>query len=148
MVLEITEHEQIDDYDKLLETLMPLRARGLRIAIDDAGAGYSSFRHILLIKPDVIKLDISITRAIDEDPSRRALATALISFAAEIDATLVAEGVETAAELRDAASASAPRSVRAISSRVPARLRRRFGASTPLNRPERVRRSAEATVVG
>ncbi len=100
VVLEITEHEQIDDYDKLIETLMPLRARGLRIAIDDAGAGYSSFRHILLIKPDVIKLDISITRAIDEDPSRRALATALISFAAEIDATLVAEGVETAAELR------------------------------------------------
>ncbi len=100
VVLEITEHEQIDDYAKLLETLVPLRARGLRIAIDDAGAGYSSFRHILLIKPDVIKLDISITRAIDQDPSRRALATALISFANEIDATLVAEGVETAAELK------------------------------------------------
>jgi EAL domain-containing protein (putative c-di-GMP-specific phosphodiesterase class I) len=99
VVLEITEHEQIDDYDKLMETLVPLRARGLRIAIDDAGAGYSSFRHILLIKPDVIKLDISITRAIDQDSSRRALATALISFAGEIDATLVAEGVETAGEL-------------------------------------------------
>jgi EAL domain-containing protein (putative c-di-GMP-specific phosphodiesterase class I) len=99
VVLEITEHEQIEDYDKLLEALAPLRARGLRVAIDDAGAGYSSFRHILLIKPDVIKLDISITRAIDEDPSRRALAAALITFAGEIDATLVAEGVETAAEL-------------------------------------------------
>jgi EAL domain-containing protein (putative c-di-GMP-specific phosphodiesterase class I) len=99
VVLEITEHEQIGDYDTLIAALEPLRARGLRIAIDDAGAGYSSFRHILLIKPDVIKLDISITRGIDNDASRRALATALISFAAEINASLVAEGVETAAEL-------------------------------------------------
>ena len=99
VVLEITEHEQIDDYDALIEALAPLRDRGLRIAIDDAGAGYSSFRHILLLKPDVIKLDISITRAIDQDAARRALATALITFAAEINADLVAEGVETAAEL-------------------------------------------------
>jgi EAL domain-containing protein (putative c-di-GMP-specific phosphodiesterase class I) len=99
LVLEITEHEPIHDYGLLLEALEPVRARGMRVAIDDAGAGYSSFRHILLIKPDVIKLDISITHAIDQDPSRRALATALISFAAEIDASLVAEGIETPAEL-------------------------------------------------
>jgi EAL domain-containing protein (putative c-di-GMP-specific phosphodiesterase class I) len=99
LVLEITEHEQIHDYGLLLDALEPVRARGMRVAIDDAGAGYSSFRHILLVKPDVIKLDISITHAIDQDPSRRALATALINFAAEIDATLVAEGVETSAEL-------------------------------------------------
>jgi EAL domain-containing protein (putative c-di-GMP-specific phosphodiesterase class I) len=99
LVLEITEHVPIDDYEELLSALRPLRERGVRIAIDDAGAGYSSFRHILLIKPDVIKLDISITRGIDQDPARRALASALISFAAEIDASLVAEGVETIAEL-------------------------------------------------
>jgi EAL domain-containing protein (putative c-di-GMP-specific phosphodiesterase class I) len=98
LLLEITEHHPIDDYDELLGALKPLRDRGVRIAIDDAGAGYSSFRHILLIKPDVIKLDISITRAIDQDPSRRALATAMLSFAREIDATLVAEGVETTDE--------------------------------------------------
>jgi EAL domain-containing protein (putative c-di-GMP-specific phosphodiesterase class I) len=98
LVLEITEHDPIEDYDELLDSLEPLRDRGVRIAIDDAGAGYSSFRHILLIKPDVIKLDISITRAIDQDTSRRALATALLSFATEINASLVAEGVETAAE--------------------------------------------------
>jgi EAL domain-containing protein (putative c-di-GMP-specific phosphodiesterase class I) len=98
LLLEITEHHPIEDYDELLSALEPLRERGVRIAIDDAGAGYSSFRHILLIKPDVIKLDISITRGIDEDASRRALATALLSFAAEIGATLVAEGVETTAE--------------------------------------------------
>jgi EAL domain-containing protein (putative c-di-GMP-specific phosphodiesterase class I) len=98
LVLEITEHDPIEDYDELLSSLEPLRDRGVRIAIDDAGAGYSSFRHILLIKPDVIKLDISITRAIDKDTSRRALAAALLSFAAEINASLVAEGVETIAE--------------------------------------------------
>ena len=98
LLLEITEHHPIEDYDELLGALKPLRERGVRIAIDDAGAGYSSFRHILLIKPDVIKLDISITRAIDQDASRRALATALLSFAAEIGAGLVAEGVETVAE--------------------------------------------------
>jgi EAL domain-containing protein (putative c-di-GMP-specific phosphodiesterase class I) len=98
LVLEITEHDPIDDYDELLRSLAPLRERGGRIAIDDAGAGYSSFRHILLIKPDVIKLDISITRGIDQDTSRRALAAALLSFAAEINASLVAEGVETIAE--------------------------------------------------
>jgi EAL domain-containing protein (putative c-di-GMP-specific phosphodiesterase class I) len=100
LLLEITEHHPIEDYDELLGALTPLRERGVRIAIDDAGAGYSSFRHILLIKPDVIKLDISITRAIDQDSSRRALATALLSFAAEIGARLVAEGVETPAEKR------------------------------------------------
>jgi EAL domain-containing protein (putative c-di-GMP-specific phosphodiesterase class I) len=98
LLLEITEHEPIENYDELLGALKPLRDRGVGIAIDDAGAGYSSFRHILLIKPDVIKLDISITRGIDQDASRRALATALLSFAAEIDAKLVAEGVETTAE--------------------------------------------------
>jgi EAL domain-containing protein (putative c-di-GMP-specific phosphodiesterase class I) len=98
VLLEITEHARIDDYAVLLEALAPLRARGMRIAIDDAGAGYSSFRHILLIKPDVIKLDISIVRDIDKDSSRRALAAALISFSAEINANLVAEGVETEGE--------------------------------------------------
>ena len=99
LLLEITEHVPIEDYDILLAALKPLRERGVRVAIDDAGAGYSSFRHILRIKPDVIKLDISITRSVDQDASHRALATALISFAAEIDASLVAEGVETMSEM-------------------------------------------------
>lgn len=99
LVVEITEHAPIADYDLLQSGLAPLRSRGVRVAIDDAGAGYSSFRHILSVRPDLIKLDISITRSIDSDPSRRALATAFVSFAAEIGATLVAEGVETPAEV-------------------------------------------------
>jgi EAL domain-containing protein (putative c-di-GMP-specific phosphodiesterase class I) len=99
IVLEITEHEAIDDYGALAEALAPLRDRGLRVAVDDVGAGYASLRHALQLAPDMVKMDISLTRDIDRDAGRRALATALISFAAETDMTIVAEGIETAGEL-------------------------------------------------
>ncbi len=98
VVLEITEHEHIDDYDGLVRALAPLRARGVRVAIDDAGSGYASMRHILNIRPDIIKLDISLTSAIDHDPMKRALAHALIAFGQQIDCKIVAEGVETETE--------------------------------------------------
>ena len=100
LILEITEHEAVDCYGALLHALAPLRELGLRLAVDDTGAGYSSFNHILQMKPDMIKLDMSLSRGINRDPARRALASALISFAAEIGSQLVAEGVETPAELR------------------------------------------------
>ena len=99
IVLEVTEHAGIDDYGALGEALVRLRSRGLRIAIDDAGAGYSSLRHILNLRPDIIKLDIALTRGIDTDPARQALAIALVSFRNEIDAILVAEGIESKGEL-------------------------------------------------
>jgi EAL domain-containing protein (putative c-di-GMP-specific phosphodiesterase class I) len=100
VVLEVTEHDYIQDYPSLLETLAPLRACGLRVAIDDAGAGYASLRHVLNIQPELIKLDVSLTRNIDADATRRALASALIAFARETRARIVAEGVETEAEMR------------------------------------------------
>jgi EAL domain-containing protein (putative c-di-GMP-specific phosphodiesterase class I) len=100
VVVEITEHDFVDDYGQLLTELAKLRARGLRVAIDDVGAGYSSMRHILKIQPDFIKLDISLTQGIDGDATRRALAAALVAFAGETGATIVAEGVETESELR------------------------------------------------
>jgi EAL domain-containing protein (putative c-di-GMP-specific phosphodiesterase class I)/AmiR/NasT family two-component response regulator len=100
MVIEITEHEPVDDYVALSEALAPLRARGVRVAIDDAGAGYASLRHTLQLSPDIIKVDISLTRDIDADRGRRALASALISFADEMGMTIVAEGIESDAELR------------------------------------------------
>lgn len=99
MVLEITEHESIIDYEAFTRAVTPLRQHGLALAVDDAGAGYASFRHILRLKPDVIKLDISLTQGIDHDPARRALAVALIQFAAETGSKIVAEGVETQSEL-------------------------------------------------
>jgi EAL domain-containing protein (putative c-di-GMP-specific phosphodiesterase class I)/AmiR/NasT family two-component response regulator len=99
LVIEITEHEAIEDYDALVEALAPLRARGTRIAIDDAGAGFASLRHTLHIAPDIVKLDMSLTRGIGADRTKRALAAAMVSFAEEVGFTLVAEGIETREEL-------------------------------------------------
>lgn len=99
IVLEVTEHAHVADYDRLLGALWPLRQAGIRLAVDDAGAGYSSFQHILHLRPDLIKLDMALTRSIDTDLSRRALASALIGFARETGSRIIAEGVETASEL-------------------------------------------------
>lgn len=99
LVVEVTEHATVEDYDAVRAALKPLRDRGVSIAIDDAGAGYSSLRHILALDPDLIKLDMSLTRNICLDPARKALAAALISFARETGSRIIAEGVETAAEL-------------------------------------------------
>jgi EAL domain-containing protein (putative c-di-GMP-specific phosphodiesterase class I) len=99
VVVEITEHEAIEDYESLLPRLADLRARGVRVAIDDAGAGFASLRHTLRIAPDIVKLDISLTRDIGTDRGRQALASALVSFADEMRMTVVAEGIETAEEL-------------------------------------------------
>jgi EAL domain-containing protein (putative c-di-GMP-specific phosphodiesterase class I) len=99
IILEITEHETVTRYSALNRTLDPLRKRGLRLAVDDMGAGYSSLRHILRLRPDIIKLDMSLSQGINQDPARRALASALISFSREIGSVLVAEGVETEEDL-------------------------------------------------
>lgn len=99
LVLEITEHMPVEEYADIKSALVPLRRRGLRLAIDDAGSGYASFRHILQLQPDIIKLDQSLIRNIDLDPGRRALASALSSFARDTNSKVVAEGVETPQEL-------------------------------------------------
>jgi len=99
VVLEITEHASVPDYAALQDALAPFRKRGARLAIDDAGAGYASMRHILRLKADVIKLDMSLTHDIDTDMSRRALAKGLIAFAGEVGSRITAEGVETESEL-------------------------------------------------
>jgi EAL domain-containing protein (putative c-di-GMP-specific phosphodiesterase class I) len=99
IVLEITEHVSIDDYNGIAEALKPLRANGLRLAVDDAGAGFASFRHIIKLNPDIIKLDISLVREIDKDRCIRALAAAIVRFAEETGSKVVAEGVETREEM-------------------------------------------------
>ncbi len=98
-VVELTEHVHIQSYDELQRSIERLRGLGLRLAVDDAGAGYASFRHILQLAPDIIKLDRDLIRRCNVDTVRRTLASALVSFATEIGATLVAEGVETPEEL-------------------------------------------------
>jgi EAL domain-containing protein (putative c-di-GMP-specific phosphodiesterase class I)/CheY-like chemotaxis protein len=99
VVFEISEHAQVENYDGLGAVLADVRAGGGRLAIDDAGAGFASLQHILRLTPDLIKLDMGLTRDVDSDPARRALAAALASFADEIGAGLIAEGIETAREL-------------------------------------------------
>jgi EAL domain-containing protein (putative c-di-GMP-specific phosphodiesterase class I) len=99
IVLELTEHAEVSNYETLNLALDRLRCHGVRIAIDDAGAGYAGLQHILKLRPDIIKLDSALTAAIHEDPARRALAAALILFAQDINATIIAEGIETEPEL-------------------------------------------------
>lgn len=99
LVLEVTEHTSVEDYARIATILAPLRHRGLRLAVDDAGAGYASFRHILELRPDIIKLDTSLIRQIDTSLGYRALAAALVRFAEETGSTIVAEGVETPEQL-------------------------------------------------
>jgi EAL domain-containing protein (putative c-di-GMP-specific phosphodiesterase class I) len=99
LVVEITEHVRVDDYDSLAACTKALRRQGLRLAVDDAGAGYASFRHILALQPDHIKLDRDLIAGIDSDPGRRALVKAVTAFAGDIGATVIAEGIETESEL-------------------------------------------------
>jgi EAL domain-containing protein (putative c-di-GMP-specific phosphodiesterase class I) len=100
VVLELTEHSAIDNYDEIETSLSRLRAQGLSVAIDDAGSGYASLRHILMLKPDMVKIDQSITRGIDSHSGRQAMASAFRGFATRIGCALVAEGVETQEERR------------------------------------------------
>jgi EAL domain-containing protein (putative c-di-GMP-specific phosphodiesterase class I)/AmiR/NasT family two-component response regulator len=99
IILELTEHVPVEDYEVVNDRLSALRDLGVRLALDDTGAGYAGFRHLLGLRPDVIKLDISLTRDIDRDAVRRALAGALVAFADDVDARVIAEGVENAHEL-------------------------------------------------
>lgn len=101
VVLEVTEHAVVADYQALASALAPFRAAGGRLAIDDTGAGFASLRHILLLDPDIIKLDIDLTRDIDTDRRKRALAAALVTFANELEISIVAEGIETASQLSE-----------------------------------------------
>ena len=99
LVLELTEHAAVDDYAVLTGMLAPLRADGLRVAVDDTGAGYASLRHVLLLGADLIKLDRSLISDLASDPVRHALVAALTRFADDTGSRVVAEGVETTQEL-------------------------------------------------
>jgi EAL domain-containing protein (putative c-di-GMP-specific phosphodiesterase class I) len=100
IVIEITEHAPVADYERLRAGLGPIRKLGVRLAIDDAGAGFASLKHILQLAPDFIKLDRSLIAGIERDSSEQALAAGLISFSGKIGAAIVAEGIERAGELQ------------------------------------------------
>lgn len=99
VLIEINEHVSFRQYDELASSLAPMRERGLRVSVDEAGGGLESYRHVLSLKPDIIKLNRSLVRNIDNDAPRRALVAGLIQFAREQQSTIIAEGIETAAQL-------------------------------------------------
>lgn len=98
-VIEVTEHEIIEDYKIVNDALKPLRAMGIKLAVDDVGAGFASLKHILSLKPDIIKIDQSIVKNIDLNSDAQAITRAIVSFSQEIKYDVVAEGIETSAEL-------------------------------------------------
>jgi EAL domain-containing protein (putative c-di-GMP-specific phosphodiesterase class I) len=99
IIVELTEHVGIEDYPGLRRACKALRRIGCRVALDDTGTGFASLSLLLEVAPELIKLDRAMTRDIDSDPVRRALARALVAFGKEVGAEVVAEGIETAAEL-------------------------------------------------
>jgi EAL domain-containing protein (putative c-di-GMP-specific phosphodiesterase class I) len=99
LIIELTEHEPVHDYDTLVDALTPLRELGARIAIDDVGAGFSSLRHILRLAPEIVKLDLSLTRGMASDTTSRALTSAFVEFADRTGVLIAAEGIETEHEL-------------------------------------------------
>ena len=99
IVIEITEQELPPDDDALQAILADLRARGAKIALDDAGAGYAGLQHVVRIRPDIIKLDRSLVRGVDADAERLALIESFVAFSARTGALLCAEGIETDEEL-------------------------------------------------
>jgi PAS domain S-box-containing protein len=100
IVVEITEHVSITDYSVLAGPRQRLRELGIRLAVDDAGSGYASLRHILTLAPDVIKIDRALVTDLNNDRARRALVSAVVTFAKEMGVTsVIGEGVETQAEL-------------------------------------------------
>jgi EAL domain-containing protein (putative c-di-GMP-specific phosphodiesterase class I) len=98
--VEITEHTPVPDYGALVEVTEDLKAHGVHVAVDDAGAGFSSLRHVLQLRPTAIKLDIELIRGIDADPVRQTLTRSGDLVAGSMGSVLVAEGVETEQECR------------------------------------------------
>jgi len=99
LVIEITEHAAVTDYAALNRAIDALREHRVRFAVDDTGAGYASFNHVLQIRPDIVKLDRGLITGVESDPARRSLVTALVLLALELGATITGEGIETPGQL-------------------------------------------------
>lgn len=99
IIIEITERTVVEDYGRLLDALAPLRQAGIRIAVDDMGAGFASMRHVLILRPELIKIDRGIISGINADTWQQAFGAAMVAFARETGSAVIAEGIETSEEL-------------------------------------------------
>lgn len=98
IVLEVTERDSLESIENLPARLVELRAAGFRIAVDDLGAGYAGLSSFAVLKPEVVKIDLSLVRGLDRDPMKRKLVRSIASLCRELEVELVAEGVETIEE--------------------------------------------------
>ncbi|EGJ09066.1 MULTISPECIES: EAL domain-containing protein [Rubrivivax] len=101
IMFEITETERVHDVGHLVEIVTEYRRLGFLTALDDFGAGYSGLNLLAAFEPDIVKLDMDLSRALDRRPRSRAIVRSLVRLCDELGITVVAEGVETAGE-RDA----------------------------------------------
>ena len=99
VVLEVTEHDVIEDYGAIREAVRAL-GREVRVAVDDAGAGVANFGHIIDLRPDFVKLDVTLVRRVNANMGRQAMVVGLRHFSRSTGCRLVAEGIETEAEAR------------------------------------------------
>ncbi len=99
LVVEVTEQSVVRSYDDLRNAVAPLRAQGLRVAVDDAGAGYASLQHIVELRPDFIKVDRSLVHGVADDHARQVAVGAFVLLSADLGATVIAEGVERPCDL-------------------------------------------------
>jgi diguanylate cyclase (GGDEF)-like protein len=100
VVYEITERHSIQDYEAFRKTLEHYRNQGFLIAVDDAGAGYSSLQSIVELSPDFIKMDMSLVRGVHQDPVKQALLEAFVTLARKIKCKIIAEGIEHEEEVK------------------------------------------------
>lgn len=98
VVVEITEHAVVHDYAQLRAACRRLRELGVRMAVDDVGAGFSGLRHILSLSPDLLKLDGALVSGIDRSEEQQAMILALLTYATRTNTIVVAERVETRGE--------------------------------------------------
>lgn len=99
VVLEITERHCIQDFTLFHRTLDHYRSQGFQVAVDDVGTGYSGLWSIAELRPEFIKIDMSLVRNVDTNPVKRALLETFVAFADKIGSRLIAEGIETESEL-------------------------------------------------
>lgn len=99
LMFEMTEGERMRDSDHALRIIRDYKSRGFITAIDDFGAGYAGLNLLVEFQPDALKLDMALVRGIDGDPVRRAIVGGVMHTANALGCNVVAEGVETPAEL-------------------------------------------------
>jgi EAL domain-containing protein (putative c-di-GMP-specific phosphodiesterase class I) len=101
IVLEVNEGVAVRSYDILAKGIAELRANGIRVAVDDLGAGHTNLDQVLRLEPDFLKLDISLIRDVHQSPRKQALIESVVTMSKAVGATVIAEGIEESKE-RDA----------------------------------------------